>query len=32
VFVVEDAALPRTGTGKIEKAALRRAAAARLAG
>src|SRR5207249_4745246 len=32
VFVVEEAALPRTGTGKIEKAALRRAAAARLAG
>ena len=31
VFVVEDAALPRTGSGKIEKAALRRAAAARLA-
>jgi len=32
VFVVEDTALPRTGTGKVEKAALRRAAAARLAG
>src|SRR5436309_1213882 len=32
VFVVEEAALPRTGTGKIEKAALRRAAAARLSG
>ena len=30
VFVVEDADLPRTGTGKIEKAALRRAAEARL--
>src|SRR5213595_3075280 len=32
VFVVEEAALPRTGTGKIEEAALRRAAAARLGG
>jgi len=32
VFVVEESALPRTGTGKIEKAALRRAAVARLAG
>jgi fatty-acyl-CoA synthase len=32
VFVVEETALPRTATGKIEKAALRRAAAARLAG
>jgi acyl-CoA synthetase (AMP-forming)/AMP-acid ligase II len=31
VFVIDDDELPRTGTGKIEKAALRRAAEARLA-
>jgi fatty-acyl-CoA synthase len=31
VFVIAEAELPRTGTGKIEKAALRRAAEARLA-
>jgi fatty-acyl-CoA synthase len=31
VFLIEEAELPRTGTGKIEKAALRRAAEARLA-
>ena len=32
VFVIDEAALPRTGTGKIEKTALRRAAEARLSG
>src|SRR5262249_17130021 len=31
VFVIEETEIPRTGTGKIEKAALRRAAEARLA-
>jgi len=30
VFVITDAELPRTGSGKVEKAALRRAAVARL--
>ena len=32
VFVIGDGEVPRTGSGKVEKAALRRAAAARLAG
>ena len=32
VFLVADGALPRTGTGKVEKAVLRRAAVSRLGG
>jgi acyl-CoA synthetase (AMP-forming)/AMP-acid ligase II len=32
VFTISEAELPRTGSGKVEKAALRRAAAARLEG
>ncbi len=32
VFVITDAELPRTGSGKVEKAALRRAAVARVGG